>query len=290
MLDFEKISESVKVTTNHMRLVIYTCIVDDYDWLGPIDKVWPDTRFICFTNTNNTARNWEIRMIDQGLLGYSASMINRKYKMFPQSYLPDHDVSIYIDGNIRLIGNPWELVSQFLDSGALIGTPSHLNGLKSITAEALQIKEMGKIPLSDFELLDTTVERYFKEGLPRETVVHECSVIFRRNDPCSNDKLLNCMNIWWKEFDSGVKRDQISFPYAVWKTNVGAMRFPFSVATQNGFFALTRHRQGDGWLDGFIHCLKGPLRSVSVVRAFVHFFSKSAVACSTIFSKKGRRP
>lgn len=42
------------------------------------------------------------------------------------------------------------------------------------------------------------------------------NVIIRKHNDIN---LIKCEELWWEEFKSGCKRDQVCFPYARWKTN-----------------------------------------------------------------------
>ena len=48
----------------------------------------------------------------------------------------------------------------------------------------------------------------------------ETSVIVREhNDP----RVIEAMNLWWKEIDNGSRRDQLSLPYVLWNRELSVI-------------------------------------------------------------------
>lgn len=60
------------------------------------------------------------------------------------------------------------------------------------------------------------LELYRKQGFPMHYGLYENSIIVRNN---RDEKISKLMESWWKEYLRFPTRDQISFPYVIWKTN-----------------------------------------------------------------------
>jgi hypothetical protein len=74
----------------------------------------------------------------------------------------------------------------------------------------------------DPELIHRQVFRYTQEGYPANNGLAECTVLLRRN----TKRLQEFNALWWNEILGGSIRDQISFPYAVWKTGIKVKYIP----------------------------------------------------------------
>ena len=61
------------------------------------------------------------------------------------------------------------------------------------------------------------VNRYHAEGYPRNNGLAECNVIVRRHN---HPGVIKVMCDWWREIENGSRRDQISFPYVLWKNGM----------------------------------------------------------------------
>ena len=64
--------------------------------------------------------------------------------------------------------------------------------------------------------LKKQVDIYKKEGFPTQFGMREFSIIVREHN---NSELKTLMDDWWKQVTIYTMRDQISFPYVLWKNN-----------------------------------------------------------------------
>lgn len=78
------------------------------------------------------------------------------------------------------------------------------------------------------------MQRYLKEKFTFQMGLIETQVLMRDH----NDKeVIRLMNYWWKEIETGSKRDQLSFMFSLWKTGC-----PFTYLLEKGF--STRNHSG----------------------------------------------
>jgi len=56
-----------------------------------------------------------------------------------------------------------------------------------------------------------------EQGMPKEYGLADCSVIARKHHEAS---CVTLMKQWWKEFLLHSRRDQLSFPYVLFKNNL----------------------------------------------------------------------
>ena len=66
------------------------------------------------------------------------------------------------------------------------------------------------------------MSRYRDEGFPRQFGLYETNVVLRKH----NEPLVGKVDVdWWREIDSGSRRDQLSLTYVLWKDNADMIAF-----------------------------------------------------------------
>ncbi len=60
------------------------------------------------------------------------------------------------------------------------------------------------------------IDKYKSEGFPEHFGMREFTIIARKHNDA---ELIGFMEQWWKEVNEHTMRDQISFPYILWKNN-----------------------------------------------------------------------
>lgn len=135
----------------------------------------------------------------------------KRYKVLPHKFF-DNDITIWIDGNIHFKESPDYAVAKFLKDAdiALFKHPFRSTVWQEF--EVLQKDERFKDAWLQRQLKEQ-LEAYKKEGLPDDTPLWECNFIIARNTPAVN----RFMESWWAEICRWQWRDQVSFPYSMWK-------------------------------------------------------------------------
>lgn len=196
------------MAVNTERIVVYTCIAGDYDELHSPQTVEPGVDYVCFSDRPTSKHGiWKTQAMPCRT-GSNASD-NRFVKMHPHRLFPDHDVSIYVDGNIKVIGDIVLLIHTALARRdiALYEHPFR----DCIYAEA---EECAAIGHDWYWRIAKQMRRYRKAGFPAHSGLFEGNVIIRRHHSLSVRSL---MDAWWTIYSQGVRRDQLSLPYLSWK-------------------------------------------------------------------------
>lgn len=130
---------------------------------------------------------------------------SRIQKIMPHLYMTC-EYSLYIDGNIRLLKTPEELIETYLKEYdiALFKHPTR----DCLYNEALVCAKMG---LDDPETIIEQVKDYELTGYGKHKGLCECGIILRRHTP--QVQALN--ERWWAHYCRYSRRDQISFMKAV---------------------------------------------------------------------------
>lgn len=129
---------------------------------------------------------------------------SRIQKILPHLYF-NTEYSIYVDGNIRLLKTPEELIEKYLKDYdiAVYKHPTR----DCLYDEATKCAVLG---LDDVEVIIEQAKAYEDAGFAKHRGLAECGVIFRRH----TDKVREFNEAWWAQWCRYSVRDQISFMYA----------------------------------------------------------------------------
>ena len=131
--------------------------------------------------------------------------------MHPHLLFPDYDYSIYLDGNV----NPVSDLTEFIHRIGSCGVATHRHYMREcVYEEAEAILQRGKDTPEDVEMHVNFLQG---QGMPKNYGLADCSVIARKH----HDPYCIClMEQWWVEFLAHSRRDQLSFPYVLFKNGV----------------------------------------------------------------------
>ena len=193
------------------RIVVYTAIAGgDRDTLvDPPRTLGVD--YVCFTDQPFTSKVWDVRPF---------SWIDRENvrtakhpKVLPHRYFPDHEMSVWIDGNI-LPGNDdiIKLVNGYLaDSDMALHRHPDRDCIYEEAEVVIHFKQ-------DYpHLVKQMVDRYKAAGVPKSNGLYNCGRIIRRHHA---PEIKEAMELWWREIVTGSSSDQFSLSYVLWKTGV----------------------------------------------------------------------
>ena len=141
---------------------------------------------------------------------------SRWYKTHPHILFPKEDITLWKDGNIKIIGKISEL-PRWAD--IMVFKHSRRN---CIYEKAAEIISRG---LDDKEKVYEQIFQYTKEGYPANNGLCECPVILRRN----TKEISDFNEAWWKEINEFSRRDQISFTYLANKMGLSVATFEGSI-------------------------------------------------------------
>lgn len=198
---------------NEKRIVVYTVIMGDYDYLKDPEYVMENCDYICFTNNPDLKSDiWEIRYDSNTEL--DNTRWQRRHKVLAHEYLPDtYEWCIYVDGNVRITGDLRKYIN--LESGGkkpilCLKHPTR----NTVYEEAEECIRLGKdLP----EVIEKQMERYRKEGYKADNGLVVTNVLVRKH---TDKNVIKLMNLWWEEIERNSKRDQLSFNYACWKLGI----------------------------------------------------------------------
>jgi hypothetical protein len=213
-------------------MVIYTAITGNYDLL----KEQPELprqglQLEAFLDREQPSRTWRVR---PATTTFPNPRLNAKYhKILSHINFPSFEYSLWIDGSIVIC--PGTSVSHLADyflSDSDIAVFAHRKRY-CLYQEAAHCMYRHK---DDPETIRRQVFRYTQEGYPTNNGLAECGVLLRRH----TKRVKEFNDLWWNEILGGSGRDQISFPYAIWKVGVKVNYIPGSVG-DGSLFLLRKH-------------------------------------------------
>lgn len=196
---------------NNKKIVVYTCIVGEYDKvIEPLYKN-DNVDYVVYTNSNEEFVQWKKRDIPQNIKQIDNNIIiNRYIKLHPHELFEGYDYAIYIDGNIRSMSDLSDFIRAISEKSGLAMFRHHTRECIYIEEKVCNIYKKG-----DKEKLHNQTQKYKKEGFPYKYGMLEGNVIVT---DLKNKKSNEILEKWWNEFEKSESlRDQMSLPYVLWK-------------------------------------------------------------------------
>ena len=134
---------------------------------------------------------------------------SRIQKILAHKYF-DSEYTIYMDGNMKLLISPEELIKRYMD-GYDMALFKHSRGC--IYKEALTVAKMG---LDEPEIIIEQAKHYEDIGFPKEIGMLQGGFIIRRN----NERTKRFNEAWWADYCRYSRRDQLSLMPAIDESGV----------------------------------------------------------------------
>lgn len=207
---------------NQQRACIYTCVMGGYETLNELDEnASSEYPRYCFTDDPSlTSDTWTVRLIERAFPMDSVRS-QRRVKIMAHEYLPEFDVSLYIDNSVALKVNPEEILEAYLDDVDM-AVPSH-SFHSCVLDEFIAVADHGlDEPARIFEQLnhyqltfpDVLFERPFWTAI----------LLRRHNEPAVRQTMVD----WNNQVMRYSRRDQLSLNVAVIRRGLKLARLDIS--------------------------------------------------------------
>lgn len=216
-----------------MDTIVYKAVFGPYDRLGELPFVpSAGTRYICFTDDPKLRlKTWDVRVVDRE---GSAAHMNRRIKMFPQTYLPACESSIYLDGHVHPKRCLAPLASRYLQSSEW-ASPRHREG-GNVLVELVRCYDTGKITLNE---LKAAMRILAVEPVDEAVPFPENGLIIRLHASAENQKFAEA---WWDLYNKGPQRDQLHWQRAYRLARLKFQYMDEAFDDGNEWFELRLHR------------------------------------------------
>ncbi len=220
--------------------VIYTAIVGHYDDIQQPEAVDDDFDYVLFSNDIDSSKVgvWQVRNIPYE--DVDVTRVARWVKTHPEQLLPGYEASVWMDGNIAIqTKEVYARVRELFQKGVLVSAMWH-NACRSILDEAAELALIGWE--RERVCLDWQ-HQLWKEHYALNNSHWETNVLFRVH---SNDRVKSLDELWWDCIAHYSRRDQLSFPYTLWRTGVEC---PYCLsdhenARNSSLFKYVKHDSG----------------------------------------------
>ena len=234
------------------KKVIYTSIFGDNYYLHDPEIKLEGYDFICFTDNPKYQSNiWKVKLVPKM---YDGVRDSKKPKILPHRYLSEYDISIWIDGDVKITSNIDNLIENHLKNAnhaafnhelCGITTTGDLNRRNCVYDEAAFIKWLGdnhprKSYKDSLDVINTQIEKYKLDGYPPNNGLTRNTVLIRKHN---EQDVIIAMEKWWSEVKYGSKRDQLSFNYSAWKSNYNFNHIQEDIDNNPWFMLMKKWRQ-----------------------------------------------
>lgn len=221
-----------------MRLLVYTAVFGDYDRVYPPVEPDPEIDYVIITDdADMRVRGWntQVESTENFPTPKSANLF---FRAFVHRMMPGYDASIYVDGNIRVLGSTRTLFKSFVATGKAVGTFPH--PLRKNVAEEVESCIQNK-KAEGAEGLRQEYQAYLEDGFDDQIGLFETGVLLKNHRAIELDTAMECWNACFAAYRL---RDQVSFPYALWRSGVEPHHMDFSFRERNPYFGIYPHKRG----------------------------------------------
>ncbi|CAI8606396.1 unnamed protein product [Vicia faba] len=188
---------------------------------------------------NGFVGKWRVVIVQD--LPFSDQRLNGKIpKMLTHRLFPQAKYSIWVDSKSQFRRDPLGVLEALLWRTNTILAISEHGARSSVYEEAKAVVKKNKAKPEEVEV---QLNQYKKDGLPGDKrfdgkkALCEASVIARKLTPLSN--LLMC--VWFNEVVRFTSRDQLSFPYVLWRLKAFKDINTFPVCTRKDLINSMGH-------------------------------------------------
>ncbi|GMJ15355.1 hypothetical protein like AT5G42660 [Hibiscus trionum] len=244
-----KVSDEDKNYMQTCKVVVSTCAFGGGDDLyQPIGMSEASVKKVCYvafwdeitltaqeSQGNKIGKNgfigkWRIVVVKN--LPFVDQRLNGKIpKMLPHRLFPHAKYSIWVDSKSQFRRDPLGVIEALLvRTNSLLAISEH-GARSSVYDEAKAVVKKHKATPEEVEV---QMRQYRKDGLPEDKrfngkkALNEASVIVREHTTLTN--MLMCL--WFNEVVRFTSRDQLSFPYVLWRLKVVKNINMFPVCTR----------------------------------------------------------
>lgn len=240
-----------------MKVVIYTALFGERDILWSVPSyLLKGAQCVLFTERERTERGLWTR---GGKHGRPATLLSntedlevrpltfehrivdmfstprrtaRYYKTMAHEVLPEADVTIWIDANIRILVPCASAATWLLGNDIAAFRHPQRNCVYKEIAACKELKKGARKNLERQEL------HYLSKRMPRNWGLVSTRCVVRRH----TEKVKQLNVAWWEQIQRFSERDQIALPYALWNLDMDISYIP-GTSRRGPFFWFIKHRK-----------------------------------------------
>lgn len=213
------------------KICVYTCITGNYDHLHELEHPEKNIHYYCFTNNPKLKSNtWTIINIKNE--GLDNCRLARKIKILGHPTVNQYDIAVWSDADVVWQKPITEFIKKyFKDTSFSIFKHHARNNIHDEAIACLRCRKDSK------DSIEKNLKFYKSVNFPDNNGLCESTVFIKHpKDP----KVIKTMEEWFNMVKTYSRRDQLSFNYAVWKTNLKVTYIPL-VVWENPWFYIAKH-------------------------------------------------
>lgn len=224
------------------KIAIYTCVIGNYDNVQRPLVTFDNVDFFLLTDNPDLYKNnyddWQIIRLPNNILRMGNILANRYVKLHPHEFFSSYEYTIYMDGNIRVVGDVRQFILQCSEK---TGVAMHFHRERDCIYQEANVCCM--LRRGNAEYIKKQMIRYKKDGFPEHFGMNEATIIV---SDINNEVSKNLEDSWWNEFiKSHSLRDQLAWPYVLWKQGfcIDDVGFLGNNIYQNYKLEIVKHRR-----------------------------------------------
>lgn len=211
LLEVDGIIEEYYPFMKRNQIAIYTCIVGDYDQINEPQFISNDCDYYIISD-RKPVKETAFQYLD--IDAYVPETLvdntrkNRYVKINVHKIFPQYKYSIYIDGNLIIKSDMRVCLENLPRTRTAVAGESYWDNIYIEGIRCIESKRDRE------ELILKQTEQYWLEGMPEHFGSFLCNVLAREHN---HPNCIHLMEEWWEQVSKYSRRDQISFPYVLWK-------------------------------------------------------------------------
>lgn len=212
------------------KIAVYTCIVGDYDQINEPQFISDNCDYYIVSD-KKPERETVFHYLDINNYLPQKKMDNtrknRYVKINAHEVFPQYKYTIYIDGNLIIKSDMTRCIDDLPRTRIAVAGESYWDDVYIEGIRCIESKRDKK------DLIIKQIEKYWLEGMPEHFGAFLCNVLVREHN---HPTCVRLMEDWWEQLENYSRRDQISFPYVLWKNGYSKEDVK-TLAPRPGFFS-----------------------------------------------------
>ena len=190
-----------------MDVTLVSGMYGGYDNLAPLPDAHEFDRAVCFTDSKLlAAAGWEMRVADAG---DDFRLAGKRPKLTPFRFV-DGDIAVWVDASVQVLRNDFrQYCLDSLGDNDLVAS-RHPENRSCLFEEAAYCQDW---PQNRHMPLREQTAFYRSDGMPERYGLWACGILVWRNTVAAR----TFGDAWLAENERWSTRDQVSFPYLLWK-------------------------------------------------------------------------
>lgn len=216
------------------RVVVYTAIFGGYDDPPFVKHPDPEISYVLFSDValEQVPPPWQVKVVTPVFTDPQRDA--RRVKLLPHQFVPEFEISIWMDANCELLNLTRFTVLELLQD-ADVALSAHLDR-SCVFDEAEAVLEL---QLDSKDRVTNQMATYRAAGFPPDFGLHATMFLMRRHN---SPEVRRFSEAWWRQLHRHSKRDQLSFDFVRWKSPVIVKALPVSYSDNPMFRWPGKHK------------------------------------------------